>query len=156
MRSDFVDISSNLVSGATFTNQKGWLIDLGAVGDGTVYPGVGWRMVSDSTALLDTGRLFFFALLPDSSDPCVSGAQTAIYGVNFGTGKTVLRDSSGALTGSIAIADQVVDLRLIATGTNPANPLACTVNGTCQNIGTDPLPVPALRRLNWREIPIPQ
>ncbi|MFM2447933.1 MAG: hypothetical protein RIS44_383 [Pseudomonadota bacterium] len=156
LRSDFVDISSNLVSGATFTNQKGWLIDLGAVGDGTVYPGVGWRMVSDSTALLDTGRLFFFALLPDSSDPCVSGAQTAIYGVNFGTGKSVLRDGTGSLTGSIPISNQVVDLRVISTGVNPAGPLACTVNGTCQNIGVEPLPTPALRRLNWREIPIPQ
>ncbi|MFM8901365.1 MAG: pilus assembly protein [Burkholderiales bacterium] len=160
LRGDFVNISANLVSGGSFTNQKGWLIDLGTKGDSTgSHPGLGWRMVSDSTALLDTGRVFFFALLPDSSDPCVSGAQSVIYGINFGTGKTVLLQSGGGTTGlkgSTLLGQQVVDLRLIATGSNPASPLACTVNGTCQTVPIQALPVPGLRRLNWREVLLPQ
>jgi type IV pilus assembly protein PilY1 len=155
LRSDFIDISANLVSGATFTNQKGWLINLGAEGNGNNLAGTGWRMVNDSTALLGTGRLLFFAILPSSSDPCIPGAQSVIYGVNFGTGKSFLLNASSQLVGSKPVEKQLVDLRTLATGGGTSVIGGDSTGGTFA-VPTEGFPVPGLRRLNWREIPLSQ
>ncbi len=161
VKTDFVDISASLTAGGVFLpSSKGWHLTLGTKGDSSgFYTGCGWRMIDNSVALPTTGLVAFVATLPSAtmSDPCLtSGATSLIYGINFGTGNTTLKDSSGTVQKVIYKASRVLDLRFVSDGKGVpkltfGNDAIGTVPETLDLAGS---PAPVWRILNSREISI--
>lgn len=158
VKSDFVDLTNSLTtSTASFSpSMKGWYIDFGA---GSGVGGAGWRMVDNGTALPHTGYLAFVTLLPNGNlnDPCLaSGAISRIYGLNFGSGNPIFKDSSNNPIPYIEKNYRILDLRFISDGTGaPKLSFGSDAVGALPEvITTVPLPPPAWRILNSREIPI--
>ena len=159
LRSDLVDVSSDLTGGATvFTNGKGWYLELG--------PGApnnsGWRMVNNTSFFQGSGEkadeslLVLAATLPDNSDVCAQSGSGLLYAINICNGKSRLQTAVGgpyvyslSLTGGQPLGDNWWK----NSGGNPVISV-CTAAGNC--VSPTPLPVPPVitQRLNWREIPI--
>ena len=131
---------TDVIKGTTLSNTSpGWYLDLG------VDTSVSWRLVSNPVAF--NGIVAFSSLLT-TGDACSPSGQSRVYGINYGTGGSVLLPAG---TGYVSFPTAVTDLRFVS------------VDGTTRIIvGTDGKPVPvkanltsgiSLRLLNWREVP---
>jgi type IV pilus assembly protein PilY1 len=136
--------------------QMGWVLDLGS-GTG----GLGWRVVTDSTAF--NGAVAFASTLP-SGDACNPSGSSRIYSIDFGTGKSVLTatttDRGGATTTvpivySTATTSVVTDLRFFSVD-GQARLIGGSDTGDLKSIQGNFTGSTGLRRLNWRELPTPE
>jgi type IV pilus assembly protein PilY1 len=145
-RSNLVD-NSDLIAGVAVNPSQpmGWYVELGT-GTGQI----AWRVISDPTAFF--GVVSFAAILPNGS-ACEPSGSSRVYALDFGSGKSVLTDNATAIAFSARIPGIVTDVRFLS------------VEGKVRLIGgsdqgrVDTLPgnfskAAALRRLNWRELPI--
>ena len=144
-----VDATSGEAIGLTPDAAKpmGWYEDLGV---GT--SGIASRVISESSTL--GGSVAFSATLPNGSACSPSGSST-IYGRDFATGKTTLKDptdtTGGRFTSSVDAGGNVTDLRNLSVN-GKGRLISCTDTGECKNINTDAPASMSLRRMNWREL----
>ena len=154
VRADLVDITDDLMTAtAVFTNQKGWLIEVGKN-----EPELGWRVVTNSTFF--NGNVVFAASLPDSSNACASQGYGLFYGFSICTGKSALRTGT---TLRAAVRVPKLPNRDAATIVNAGGkPLVgpadagegCDEGGVTCELPTN-LANPE-RLLNWREVDLKQ
>ena len=134
------DISYDLAT------QIGWYIELGTGGTGSV----GWRVVNDPYSAV--GIVTFASTLPNG-DACNPSGVSRIYALNFGTGKSVLVSSSTLISYFTNITGVVTDLRFFTVNGVPRL-IAGSDKGELKSVPGIFTQPGALRRLNWRELPV--
>jgi type IV pilus assembly protein PilY1 len=150
--------NTDLSNGVNMTaaTTMGWYLDLGQANGNT---GPAWRVILDSTVLL--GQVGFAPMLPNG-DACSPSGTSRIYGVEFGTGKSILLDAGNAtIAYNNSLTGVVTDLRFFSVspdagqsgGAGKSALVGGTDKGGLDNIKKRQLPGAGLRRLNWREVP---
>lgn len=128
-------------------SEIGWFVDLG-----TVAGGPGWRVVSDSTSFL--GTVAFTAMVPSTDSACEPSGSSRVYAIDLGSGSSKLLNSAGVVVPYLSTLPGVVtDLRFYSVAGKPRL-LAGTDTGATGAMPGQWTPGVALRRLNWREIPL--
>lgn len=133
--------NTDLLTGITSApaTSMGWYVDLGTDN------GIGWRVLSNATSFF--GVVGWAAVLPNG-DACEPSGRSRIYGVDFGTGKTVL--TAGAYETFSGI---VTDLRFFSVAGKPRL-IAGSDQGTLSSVQGTFGTATGMRRLNWRELPV--
>ncbi|MFZ6754306.1 pilus assembly protein [Undibacterium sp. Dicai25W] len=136
--------NTNLISGigSNPSNPMGWYFDLT-----TNTLGVAARIVVTPSS---SAGLVAFATVTPNGDPCNPSSSGLTYAVAMGTGKTALKDATGATITSISTG-AVSDLQFLNIG----NHLRLLIGGTT---GVTPVPTDfsnstSIKRVNWRELP---
>lgn len=134
--------NTNLLTGLTGApaSSMGWYVDLGVSSNG-----VAWRVLSAPTSFF--GVTAFASTLPNG-DVCNPSGSSRVYGVNFGSGRTVL--DVGAYE---SLAGVVTDLRFFSVDGKPRL-IAGSDQGSLSSIRGNFGTAAGMRRLNWRELPI--
>ena len=128
-----------------FATQAGWWVDLG-----TDAGGLGWRVITDSSAF--AGRVTFAAMLPNN-DVCSPNGISRLYSVDVGTGQSQLRDASAARVAFLPSTSNIIETRTYSVD-GQGELFISDDRGVTRRVDTEP-PVPrGLRRLNWRELPV--
>lgn len=150
-------------TGVALGSQFGWYIDLPRNG-----ANVASRVILDPTTA--TSRVAFATILP-SGDACTPSGTSRVYAINFGTGESAL----AADRAFVETTSAVIDIRFLSvdggrpqlyvggrgSGTGgggsilPPSVAPNCVGNVCRTDTSDPGVTP-LRRLNWREILLPQ
>ncbi|MBS0449400.1 MAG: pilus assembly protein [Proteobacteria bacterium] len=137
--------NTNLLTGVS-SAPLGWYFDLSA--DQTT--SIAERVNVDATA--NAGIVAFAANLPNGQ-ACSPSGSSRLFGVNFGTGQTVLQDSSGNLmTASTASAGVITDIAFQRVNGN-LRVIAGDSTGATYAPGAKLVAATPLKRLNWREVP---
>lgn len=132
------------------SSQFGWYVDLGTTTtSGTT---VGWRVVNPASSF--AGTVAFSSILPGGS-ACEPSGSSRVYAINLSSGRSVL---PGATTGtyvaySTALRGLVTDLRYFSVNGQRRLIAGSDLNDR-QRIREDVAGGAALRRLNWREVPV--
>lgn len=145
-RSDLVNDTTTLTSGigSTPSAPSGWYVDLNATGTSPAE-----RIDINPTA--NYGIVAFAANTP-LGDICDPSGTTRIFGINFGTGGSVLVNHTNAIIdSSTALTGIATDINI----TNVAGSLRITSgssNGVVANIPGQLAGTNAFKQLNWSEI----
>jgi len=147
LRRGDLNVNANLLTGigAAPSNPLGWYHDLGMSSNGAAE-----RVTINPTA--NFGVVAFAANLPNG-DACNPAGTNRVFGLNFGTGQSILTDAAGTKIGfSTKLAGVVTDIGFI------------NLNGKIKlSAGNNQLQVTNIegpgdassniKRLNWRELP---
>lgn len=126
----------------------GWYVDLGQVAGGP-----GWRVISDATSSF-LGVVAFTAMVPSTDSACEPSGTSRVYAIDLGTGQSRLLNGSNAVVPYLSTLPGVVtDLRFYSVAGKPRL-LAGTDTGATGAMPGAWTPAVALRRLNWREVPL--
>jgi type IV pilus assembly protein PilY1 len=133
--------NTDVVSGVTAApaTSMGWYVDLGTSNN------VGWRVIGNPTSFF--GVVGWAAVIPNG-DVCEPSGRSRVYGVDFGTGKSVL--TAGAYQ---EVAGMVTDLRFLSVEGKPRL-IAGSDQGTVTSVQGSFGIATGMRRLNWRELPV--
>lgn len=134
--------------GSGVTDADGWVIDLGSGGT----PARSWRVSLDPTS--SAGRVQFASLLPDTGT-CSSASASRFYSVDFGTGQSVLINTTNDSVAYNSYSDVIIDIVQTCVGANCSTNVG-TRTGGVSRVNERPPVLPGLRRLNWRELQIVQ
>ncbi len=127
------------------STQAGWWLSLGVDASGP-----GWRVLTDSTSFL--GTVAFASMVP-KPDICTPSGLSRVYAIDLGTGKSSLGTEAAPLAFSTALSGVVTDLRFYSVS-GKARLIGSTDQGDTKSLPANPGTSTALRRLNWREIPV--
>ena len=159
----FPILRANLVQNADPTagvamgpSSMGWYLELGQGGAGSV----GWRVVSDASTYF--GTVSFASTLPNGS-ACEPSGKSRIYSLEFESGQSVLIATTAGVNGAppttatIAYNDKlsgvVTDLSDLSVNGEHVL-IGGTSEGDKGRIEQKSSSALALRRLNWRELPL--
>jgi type IV pilus assembly protein PilY1 len=120
-------------------SSMGWYTDLGTQNN------IAWRVINKASSFF--GVVAFASILPNG-DACEPTGISNVYGVDFGTGKTVL--TAGAYE---RVSGLVTDLRFFSVAGKPRL-IAGSDQGTLSSIPGNFGSGTGMRRLNWRELPV--
>jgi type IV pilus assembly protein PilY1 len=139
--------NTNALVGVTYdpSTQMGWYEELGLTG------GIGWRVTSDATSLLN--QVAWAATLPNG-DACNPSGSSRVYARDFGTSVSTIGTRVGTtFTPELykSLAGMVTDLRYVSVN-GKATLISGTDSGGVQKLDTAQPTTPGLRRLNWREL----
>lgn len=124
--------------------KMGWYEDLG-----TGATGIGWRITTDASTL--SGSIAYAATLPNG-DVCTPSGTSRIYGRDYATANSTVRDNTTNTPVSyVTAAGTVTDLRYLSVG-GKATLISGTDTGSVGRIAINPIPSLTVRRLNWREL----
>ncbi len=127
-------------------SEIGWYVDLG------LGAGLGWRVINDPSAFY--GAVEFTTMLPNG-DACNPSGTSRVYAIDLGTGQSTLvaADGETPIAYSTALAGMATEQKSYSVA-GKRRFIACSTAGTCTVIKTKKPPVLALKRLNWRELPL--
>ncbi|MFG6446895.1 pilus assembly protein [Roseateles sp. BYS180W] len=126
--------------------ERGWYIDLDSFGQGS-----GWRLVSDPVSFF--GAVAFAPMMPSTADVCQPSGSSRVFAIELGSGQTALL--SGASRVPYASVDSVVtDLHFLSVE-GLATLIVGNDQGRTGTISGTFNETPPLRRLNWRQVPLP-
>ena len=109
-------------------------------------------MISDSTSFL--GVVAFTAMVPSTDSACEPSGTSRVYAIDLGNGQSRLRSGSNVAVPYLSTLPGVVtDLRFYSVEGKPRL-LAGTDTGATGAMPGEWTPAVALRRLNWREVPL--
>ncbi len=134
--------NTDTTAGVTVDNvtKVGWVLNLGN----------GWRNVSDSTTFY--GTVSFSSVLPNSN-ACSGATTTRLYSLDFDNGKSELLSGTTVLSFLTAEAG-ITDIQNLSASGQRQLVLGLDNSKVLKVSTTPPTPLP-LRRLNWREVPVP-
>ncbi|OUM03780.1 PilC/PilY family type IV pilus protein [Variovorax sp. JS1663] len=134
---------TSLISGTAndFANKVGWYLDLGTTSS------IGWRSVANATSF---NGIVSFASLLTTGNACSPSGQSRIYGVNFGTGKSVL--TPVGTVSYVSNSAAITDLKFLSVD-GRVRLVAGDVQGALRNVGVQTGGGTSVRLLNWREVP---
>jgi len=128
-----------------FTTQAGWWLDLG-----TAAGGLGWRVITDSSAF--AGRVTFAAMLPNG-DVCSPNGISRLFSVDVGSGQSQLLDTNGLTVAYTASSSNIIETRTYSVD-GKAELFVSDDKGITRRVDTKARTSLGLRRLNWRELPL--
>ena len=142
--------NSNGVVGVTYdpATQMGWYEDLGLSSPGV---GVGWRVTTDATSLLN--QVAWAAVLP-AGDTCNPSGNSRVYARDFGTAASTIGTKVGTTFTAELYKDVgglVTDLRYLSVN-GKATLISGTDSDALKTHDIAPTTIPGIRRLNWREL----
>jgi type IV pilus assembly protein PilY1 len=131
--------------GSAPPNPMGWYIDLGPT-DGSIAERI------NITPVANVGIIGIGINRPVGG-ACEPGGSSRVLGLTFGTGKSVLIDSTGALVAqSTATTGLITDIGLLNVG-GKIRMVAGDTSSNVRDIGLGTSAALSLKRLNWREVP---
>jgi type IV pilus assembly protein PilY1 len=128
-----------------FTTQAGWWLDLG-----TSAAGLGWRVVTDSSAF--DGRVTFAAMLPNG-DVCSPNGISRLYSIDVGTGESQLLNALGDTVAYLPSTSNIIETRTYSVD-GKGELFVSDDRGVTRRADTRARATLGLRRLNWRELPL--
>jgi type IV pilus assembly protein PilY1 len=147
IRRDKLLNNTNLLKGVAPSSRApmGWYVELGS-GDG----GIGWRVISDSTAF--SGVVAFSSTLPNG-DACSPSGVSRNHALDFVGGKTMLTDSAGSPIAYSTTQGITTDLQFFSIDGRARLVSGDNAGGRRNEPGKFDTS-PYFRRLNWRELPV--
>jgi type IV pilus assembly protein PilY1 len=138
---DLVKVT-DLSVGATYgASSMGWVYDFGNDSNGKPFR---------STLTPETFQnIVTFSAFALSTNPCDAGANSRVYAVDFGLGKTLLKSGNNSVN-YVDLTGRVVENQFLSVNGEVVG-LVSTDDGKITKIDIEN-PTPALQKLNWREI----